>query len=215
MSGRWRPAACRRNSPCVVVSTNSPSIWATRWLACAPAPRCPARKAAVTASPMAGFTEEQGIAPAVGRDLAAQPGKALAPAPAPPPTSRLRQGVREWCRSPWPRWKSSRVTLQARNRRDRRAGTRGDQQRSNITTRSPPSFKLTIRLWSSLKRASPCRTVMAELPSRCLRTWHDGVLRHGPAAASSRSRKIVGGVVACRRRMGFPGADGRCGRRGS
>ncbi|WP_420262668.1 MerR family DNA-binding protein, partial [Citrobacter portucalensis] len=38
----------------------------------------------------------------------------------------------------------------------------------------------------------------------CLRTWHDGVLRHGPAAGPAAARARSSAVwVACRRRMGF------------
>jgi hypothetical protein len=51
-----------RNSPCVVVSTNSPSIWAT-WLACVcSSTSMPSmRKAAVTASPMAGSSRKNSV----------------------------------------------------------------------------------------------------------------------------------------------------------
>ena len=44
------------------------------------------------------------------------------------------------------------------------------------------------------------------MPSGCLRTWHDGVLRHGPAAgpAAARAARSSAVWVACRRRMGFP-----------
>src|SRR3989442_11864002 len=47
------------------------------------------------------------------------------------------------------------------------------RQRSNITTRSPPSFKRTVRLWSSLKRASPCTTRSEErrVGKECRSRW--------------------------------------------
>ncbi|CAM7210185.1 hypothetical protein KLMIMMO101B1_29515 [Klebsiella michiganensis] len=71
------------------------------------------------------------------------------------------------------------------------------RQRSNATTRSPPSFKRTARLWSSLKRASPCSTVMAGLLSRMpsYLAWRSSSTR-ACCWASSLLRSIAGTVAA-------------------
>ncbi len=124
-----------------------PSIWATP-LACVLQHLMPsARKAAVTASPMAGSSRKNKVLRAKGRDLAAQPGQRLAPAQRHHRRAGIRASVREWCVARRAaRWKSSRALFKPGIGGPPGLAPVATRQRSNITTRSPPSFKLTIRL---------------------------------------------------------------------
>lgn len=71
------------------------------------------------------------------------------------------------------------------------------RQRSNATTRSPPSLSCTIRLRLSLKRAEPCSTVIAGLPSKMpsYLAWRSSSTR-ACCWASSAVRWMVGVVAA-------------------
>ena len=210
VSGRWRPAACRRAIHRAWWSKHElPSIWAT-WLACVCSSTSmpSARKAAVTASPMAGSHGRTRYC-AQGRDLLPSWAKACASSSATtdePITARRSNGVARQGLGGSPVGDSS-----ARNRRDRRAGTRGDQAAVEHHDALATLVQTNDKALVVLKRASPCRTVSRMTIRMPSYHWHaeffDRALLGQQPLGQDRRR-----CDGSRRRIAFPAQMGDGGR---